>query len=446
MDESLPSENIAVDIVDGLEDALEATDEIIEQKMIMDEAAAAGNLSVLSVAIFKENAERYMGKMHGEGKGTFNGKFIDPDNSGLQSDNPESLKAGLQGVWDSIIQTIQGVVDSLEKAGFALGNIIKDIKSELEIKINKEFSKLIWFPFKKNIESNIKDNKSFVFKQGKMNNFIKDNYASAKLLINKNNIDSKDFINLANEVIDYFKEDKLPEVKKVDGNIEVSLKSMGDRGELEKAAVDFILEAIKKGEDGKSIFREIFNAKDKLMISNTTDKIAGNSISGKGHNPSEIKPDQVRAYALSNRRVYAIVFSNDGKHYLHDFVVDVPYNYIFGRGDNVQAKEDITIDTKSMKDLIAKIDDGVEALNALDRGKQRNKINQIDKILQDDIKELKAMISRNEFTNWKLWKQYRQNILSVSRVYPQIVRLSAMGLMQHLIITGRALASATSVK
>ena len=32
---------------------------------------------------------------------------------------------------------------------------------------------------------------------------------------------------------------------------------MGDRGELEKAAVDFILEAIKKGEDGKSIFREI---------------------------------------------------------------------------------------------------------------------------------------------------------------------------------------------
>ena len=182
------------------------------------------------------------------------------------------------------------------------------------------------------------------------------------------------------------------------------------------------------------------------MISNTTDKITGNSISGKGHNPSEIKPDQVRAYALSNRRVYAIVFSNDGKHYLHDFVVDVPYNYIFGRGDNVQAKEDITIDTKSMKDLIAKIDDGVEALNALDRGKQRNKINQIDKILQDDIKELKAMISRNEFTNWKLWKQYRQNILSVSRVYPQIVRLSAMGLMQHLIITGRALASATSVK
>ena len=446
IDESLPSENIAVDMVDGLEDALEATDEIIEQKMIMDEAAAAGNLSVLSVAIFKENAEKYMSKMNGENNGKFDGKYLDPDNSGLQSDNPESLRAGLQGVWDSVIQTVQGVIDSLDRASLALKNVFKDISSEIEIKFNKEFYKLVWIPFRKSIESNVEKNKSFKFSKSKINSFIGSNYSSAKLLLSKDNIEKADFIKLVNEVIDYYKEDKLPEVTKNDKSIEVSLKSMGSRGELEKAAVDFILASIKKGDDGKSIFREIFNARDKLMIKGTTTDGISKSISSKGHSPDEIKPEQIRAYALSNKTVYAIVFSKDGKNYLHDFVVNVPYNYILGRSENTQAREDIELDSSEMKKLIAKVEEAAKALNISSRGKQKTKINQIDKILKDDILELKEMVSKSEFTNWKLWKQHKQNTLSISRVYPQMVRLSGFGLLKHAVETGRVLASASSIK
>ena len=135
-----------------------------------------------------------------------------------------------------------------------------------------------------------------------------------------------------------------------------------------------------------------------------------------------------------------MVFSKDGKHFLHDFIVDVPYNFIFGRSDNVQAKEELVIGTKDMKSIIDNIDDGINALNIKNRGKQKTKVNLIAKVLEDDIKELKAMIAKNEFTNWKLWKQYRQNILSISRVYPQIIRLSATGLFKHLVATGKAIA------
>jgi len=327
-----------------------------------------------------------------------------------------------------------------------LQNVLQDINFEIETKLTKEFGKLVWFPFKKLIESNVNKDKSFVFKKSTANRFIQANYSAAKLLLNTNDVKEKDLTKLITEVIDYFQEDKLPEVKKTDGNIEVSLKSMGDRGELENKAVKYLLDSIKKGEDGKSIFREIFSAADKLMISNTVDNISGASLTKKGHNPSEIKPEQIRAYALSNGRIYAIVFSKDGKNYLHDFIVDVPYNFIFGRGDNVQTQEDLIISANEMKTLVKKLDDGIKELAALNRGKQRQKIRDISKILDDDIKELKDMISKNEFSNWKLWKQYRQNIMSISRVYPQIIRLSAFGAVKHLALTGHALAGAKSVE
>ena len=56
------------------------------------------------------------------------------------------------------------------------------------------------------------------------------------------------------------------------------------------------------------------------------------------------------------------------------------------------------------------------------------------------------MVSKSEFTNWKLWKQHKQNTLSISRVYPQMVRLSGFGLLKHAIETGKVLASASSIK
>ena len=443
MDTPSASENIAADIVDGLEDAFEATDEIIEQKIIMDEAAAAGNLSVLSVAIFKENAERYMGKMHGEGKGTFDGKFIDPDNSGLQSDNPESLRAGMQGVWDSIVQTIQGVINSLDKAGFALENALANIGNEINMKISKVIVQGIWFPFKKKIESSLNENKDFIIKKGFADRYLGANYVAAHVKYGDKRVDSKGIVEFADEIIDYFTKDKLPELKETGEQVEVVPKS--NRGELEKKLADFVLEKIKKGEDGKSIFREIFGAEDMLMIKGTAKLFGGNSVSGKGHNPNSIKAEQVDAYSMFTNRLYAIVFTADGKNYLHDFSISIPFNLVFGKEKNTQVDADLTISNKDFKFMMDKVESGLEDLKMLTRSIQKDKVSKINKILKDDIADLKNMISKGEFTNWKLWKQSRANLFSISKIYPQMIRISGMGLLNNVQFLAIMLASADAV-
>ena len=113
--EEVPTE--ALDLVESMQTAVEATTEIVEQKDIMDEAVANDELTPAAVSIFKENCENYLEKVDGENTNEAGETvpYIDSESAGLESDSKQALKAKYNAIWDVTRKTVDKTIYTVKK-------------------------------------------------------------------------------------------------------------------------------------------------------------------------------------------------------------------------------------------------------------------------------------------------------------------------------------------
>ena len=113
--EEVPSEQ--VELVESMQTAIEATNEIVEQKDIMDEAVASDELTPTAVSIFKENCENYLEKVDGENTNESDKTvpYIDSESAGLESDSKQALKAKYNAIWDVTRKTVDKTIYTVKK-------------------------------------------------------------------------------------------------------------------------------------------------------------------------------------------------------------------------------------------------------------------------------------------------------------------------------------------
>lgn len=113
----------SIEVVESMQDAFEATEEIMEQKEIMDEAAENNELTPTAVSIFKEQCEEYLQEVNGapEAKEGEEVTYIESESAGLESDSQQQLKAKYDAIWNTTNKTIKEVFKSIRKAHDVVG-------------------------------------------------------------------------------------------------------------------------------------------------------------------------------------------------------------------------------------------------------------------------------------------------------------------------------------
>ena len=113
----------SIEVVESMQDALTATEEVIEQKEIIDEAAENNELTPTAVSIFKEQCENYLKEMNGS-QLSENGEEVDymeSESAGLESDSQQQLKAKCDAIWNTTNSTVKEVFKSIRKTHDILG-------------------------------------------------------------------------------------------------------------------------------------------------------------------------------------------------------------------------------------------------------------------------------------------------------------------------------------
>lgn len=113
----------SVEVVESMQDALTATEEVIEQKEIIDEAVENNELTPTAVSIFKEQCESYLKEVNGlqlseDGEEI---DYIESESAGLESDSQQQLKAKCDAIWNTTNSTVKEVFAGTRKAHTALG-------------------------------------------------------------------------------------------------------------------------------------------------------------------------------------------------------------------------------------------------------------------------------------------------------------------------------------
>lgn len=412
---TLAPESVAVietadTFIDNADEAFTDIEDITEQKAIIDEAAQAGNLSMTAVLIFKANCENYLQKTNGANGGKFNGKYLDPDTSGLQSDSQESLKAGLQGVWDSVVQAIQSVAASISK-GFAnldtsLMNIVADSATKAAaLARSNQFT-----DFKDKLKENGASGKLMLEKK-KINNFVNLNYVAFSVASSTNRVDGKSLLEMLAMFAEYIKVDKLPTIKATDNGLEVGSIDSGSMPKLEQIMSKFFLDKVIKNPIDKT---------SKFVQKNVL-----KACEEKGIALNDIKENTVRTYSIFGTTVWAIIYTPDGKNFLANPGYVADKNFWFKRSENIQTEADIVnlsygeLD-KVLTNVVKFMESEVKTLV----NSQRKKINDLKKFSEQEIKKMEQAAKNGDTSNMKVWKQRKQDVLDIWRIYPSLVFLS----------------------
>lgn len=113
----------SIEVVESMQDALTATEEVIEQKEIIDEAAENNELTPTAVSIFKEQCENYLKEVNGV-ETSEDGEevdYIESESAGLESDSQQQLKAKCDAIWNTTNSTVKEVFAGIRKAHTVLG-------------------------------------------------------------------------------------------------------------------------------------------------------------------------------------------------------------------------------------------------------------------------------------------------------------------------------------
>lgn len=113
----------SVEVVESMQDALTATEEVIEQKEIIDEAAENNELTPTAVSIFKEQCENYLKEVNGSQLSEDEEEidYIESESAGLESDSQQQLKAKYDAIWNTTNSTVKEVFAGIRKAHTVLG-------------------------------------------------------------------------------------------------------------------------------------------------------------------------------------------------------------------------------------------------------------------------------------------------------------------------------------
>ena len=368
-------------LLSGLESLILDTFSIIKDRQDMIAAKEAGLLSEASLNLFANKANDYLAK-------------VSPDNtiavSGLESDFRGNKEAGLESVMDSIKKGLTAFVAFLAQIINNVATFFKNVWVKIETR-TKELEKKL-----KDLEDRVNkiDSDTLAIKYEQFEKIVKKNIA----IFTYSNIAMKDpekFFKMIPDIMDFYKESKLPIVKKSDGE-ELEFDIM-PTSKFEKEITVGIM----------SLLDDVFPSFNIAAIKSEINKGIG-----------------IRTVNIDGARVNVLIYNTKGlidyKEVPLDIKIDIP-------------KEDrivLNVDGKVVKEAIASISDAIKGLPKL-REENSKRIKDfkkntdgIIKIIEDEIKSNSEAASRSH------------EVLKMSgviwRVYPDISNSTIKALYFHI--------------
>lgn len=417
--EDSEAERAYSDQIETIGDVITDTSEILSDTETVVAAQEAGLLSSAALVMYAGRVENYLTKNFGSKENRSLALTI--RTSGLESDNPADLQAGLEGVMEVLKESGKVLWDMIKKAFANFVNFFGSLYNKWQTrtgKIEKQLKELL----------NSQALYGTIKVKGSDLNAIYDLYPIAATASNASNTDAREPLDLLSNLLIMANEVKLP-------NVSLAAK-VGERLDNLLSKLSFF--SYSNMEKPETLEQSVINLLSSKKIITSVETFKSNT----------------RIISMSKAAINAITFGGSGELILLNNNIDeVAMSKVESTIKRFDDEKEYEIDGKAFKKLIDEVVLAIKNLNGKFRKESENRIDSLKKA-SDELMSMMSKVSRAESgdvggdaeLNKEKWQMANKEINDVWKTLPKIVNQSTKNLFDTISIISSTVMKLTGTK